>query len=167
MVACSYRPRDPRAKLREVAAKWVSAMRVAGHAPNRGVVFAGDSSAPAAAHVHGFLVDDRRPQASAERYLILEDGDVLRAPEETWMAEPNDELVTLFSRALADARMGCSGGWPTAATRSRASPTVAGNVVPTKARSAAVAADWRAPRRRRLAAVVTLWYKQGCERPRA
>jgi hypothetical protein len=109
MVACSYRPRDPRAKLREVAAKWVSAMRVAGHAPNRGVVFVGDSSTPSAAHVHGFLVDDRRPQASAERYLILEDGDVLRAPEETWMAEPNDELVTLFAKALADARMGGSG----------------------------------------------------------
>ena len=109
MVACSYRPRDPRAKLREVAAKWVSAMRVAGHAPNRGVVFAGDSSTPAAAHVHGFLVDDRRPQASGARYVVLEDGDVLRAPEETWLAEPNDELVTLFAKALADARMGRSG----------------------------------------------------------
>ena len=109
MVACSYRPRDPRAKLREVAAKWVSAMRVAGHAPNRGVVFAGDSSTPAAAHVHGFLVDDRRPQASGARYVVLEDGDVLRAPEETWLAEPNDELVTLFAKALADARMGGSG----------------------------------------------------------
>jgi hypothetical protein len=166
-MSSSYQPRDPRAKLREVSAKWVSAMRVTGLAPNRGIVFAGDSSTPAAPQLHGLLVDDRRPQASGARYLVLEDGDVLRAPDETWLAEPNDELVTLFSRALADARMGCSGGWPTAATRSRASPTVAGNVVPTKARSAAVAADRRAPRRRRLAAVATLWYKQGCERPRA
>ena len=40
---------------------------------------------------------------------ILEDGDVLRAPEETWLAEPNDELVTLFAKALGDARMGGSG----------------------------------------------------------
>ena len=103
----SYQPRDPRSKLREVAAKWVSAMRVTGHAPNRGVVFAGDSAT--APHTHGFLVDDRRSQASAERYLILEDGDVLRAPEETWLAEPNDELVTLFAKALSDARMGGSG----------------------------------------------------------
>lgn len=103
----SYQPRDPRAKLREVAAKWVSAMRVSGHAPNRGIVFAGDSAT--APHAHGFLVDDRRPQASAERYLVLEDGDVLRAPEETWLAEPNDELVTLLAKALGDARMGGTG----------------------------------------------------------
>jgi hypothetical protein len=106
-VSYSYQPRDPRAKLREVAAKWVSAMRVSGHAPNRGIVFAGDSAT--APHAHGFLVDDRRPQASAERYLVLEDGDVLRAPEETWLAEPNDELVTLLAKALGDARMGGTG----------------------------------------------------------
>jgi len=106
-VSYSYQPRDPRAKLREVAAKWVSAMRVTGHGPNRGIVFAGD--APSAPRVHGFLVDDRRPQASGERYLVLEDGDVLRAPEETWLAEPTDEVVTLFAKALADARMGGTG----------------------------------------------------------
>lgn len=103
----SYQPRDPRSKLRQVAVKWVSAMRVTGHAPNRDIVFADDSAT--APHIRGFLVDDRRPQASAERYLILEDGDVLRAPEETWLAEPNDELVTLFAKALGDARMGGSG----------------------------------------------------------
>ena len=105
----SYQPRDPRAKLREVAAKWVSAMRVSGHAPNRGIVFDGDSSTATASHVHGFLVDDRRPPSAGERYLVLEDGDVLRAPEETWLAEPSDELVTLFAKALADARTGGSG----------------------------------------------------------
>ena len=105
----SYQPRDPRAKLREVAAKWASAMRVTGHAPNRDIVFAGDSSAASAPHVHAFLVDDRRLQASGERYLVLEDGDVMRAPEDTWLAEPSDELVTLFAKALADARMGGSG----------------------------------------------------------
>jgi hypothetical protein len=108
-VSYSYHPRDPRAKLREVAARWVSAMRVTGHAPNRGIVFAGDSTAEAAPEVHGFLVDDRRPQASGERYLVLEDGDVLRAPDEAWLAEPSDELVTLFAKTLADARMGGSG----------------------------------------------------------
>jgi len=106
-VSYSYQPRDPRAKLREVAARWVSAMRVTGHAPNRGVVFAGDSAT--ASHVHGFLVDDRRLQASGERYLVLEDGDVLRAPEETWLAEPSDAVVALFAKTLADARMGGSG----------------------------------------------------------
>ena len=108
-VSYSYQPRDPRAKVREVAAKWVSAMRVTGHAPNRGVVFDGDRLSPAAPAVRGFLVDDRRPQASGKRYLVLEDGDVLRTQEETWVAEPSDELVTLFAKAMADARMGGSG----------------------------------------------------------
>ena len=111
-VSYSYKPRDPRGKLREVAAKCASAMRVTGHAPNRGIVFDGDSSTATAPHVHGFLVDDRRPHVSGERYLVLEDGDVLRAPEETWLAEPSDELVTLFAKALADARLGGS-GWLT------------------------------------------------------
>lgn len=104
-----YKPRDPRAKLREVAAKWVSGMRVTGRAPNRGIVFEGDAGTAAAPQLHGFLVDDRRPQASGERYLVLEDGDVMRAPEETWLVGPSDELVTLFAKALADARMGGSG----------------------------------------------------------
>jgi hypothetical protein len=108
-VSYSYQPRDPRAKLREVAAKWVSAMRVTGHAPNRGIVFDGNGSTETAPHVHGFLVDDRRSQASGQRYLILEDGDVLLAPEEKWLGEPSDELVTLFAKALSDARMGGSG----------------------------------------------------------
>ena len=109
IVSYSYQPRDPRAKLREVAAKWVSAMRITGHVPNRGIVFDGDSSAGTSLHLYGLLVDDRRPHASGEQYLVLEDGDVLRAPEETWLAEPNDELVTLFAKTLADARMGGSG----------------------------------------------------------
>jgi hypothetical protein len=108
-VSYSYQPRDPRAKLREVVAKWVSAMRVTGHAPNRGIVFAGDSPTAPAPHVHGFLIDDRRLEASGERYLVLEDGDVLQAPEETWLAEPSDALVTLLAKALSDARMGGSG----------------------------------------------------------
>ncbi|MCX6372718.1 MAG: hypothetical protein NTX16_06480 [Actinobacteria bacterium] len=40
---------------------------------------------------------------------MLEDGDVVRAPEETWLAEPSDEVVTLLAKALADARLGGSG----------------------------------------------------------
>jgi hypothetical protein len=108
-VSYSYQPRDPRAKLRTVAARWVAAMRVTGHTPNRDIVFDGDSTTAAPPHLHGFLVDDRRPQTSGERYLVLEDGDVLRAPEETWLAEPSDEVVTLLAKALADARLGGSG----------------------------------------------------------
>jgi hypothetical protein len=105
----SYRPRDPHAKLREVAGRWVSAMRVAGRSPNRGVHFGRAAAEPAPAHTRGFLVDDRRPDASGGRYLVLEDGDVLLAPEERWLPEPDDQFVTLLAKALADARMGGSG----------------------------------------------------------
>jgi hypothetical protein len=104
----SYRPRDPRAKLREVAGKWVSAMRVAGRSPNRVVVF-GQATAAPPAHARGFLVDDRRPEAGGSRYLVLEDGDVLRAPDARWLPEPDDQFVMLLAKALADARMGGSG----------------------------------------------------------
>jgi hypothetical protein len=104
----AYQPRDPRAKLREVVAKWVSAMRVAGRAPNRDVAFVGLSAEPEP-RARGFLVDDRRPDAAGSRYLVLEDGDVLRAPEAHWLPEPDDQFVTLLAKALADARMGGSG----------------------------------------------------------
>jgi hypothetical protein len=100
-----YRPKDPRAKLREVVAGYVQSMRVAGRKPNAGVVF-GESSDGAVPQTEGFLVEDRR---SGRRYLLLEDGDVLHDPQESWLAEPDDELVTLLARSLADARMGGSG----------------------------------------------------------
>ena len=52
----AYRPRDPRAKLREVAGKWVSAMRVAGRAPNRGIVFGQMQTAPEPAQAAGLAL---------------------------------------------------------------------------------------------------------------
>ena len=105
----AYRPRDPRAKLREVAGKWVSAMRVAGRAPNRDIVFGQTRTAPEPAQVTGFLLDDRRPDGAGRGYLVLEDGDVMLAPEARWLPEPDDDLVMLLAKALADARMGGSG----------------------------------------------------------
>ncbi len=125
-MAYTYQPRDPRAKLREIVTKYVSSMRVAGRAPNRGVVF-GEGQSPAPPAVHGWLVDDRRPGQSDDRYLVLDDGDVWRAKTgsaaagnrptleldtavATWLAEPNDDLVMLLARSLSDARMG-GNGW--------------------------------------------------------
>jgi len=108
-VSYSYQPKDPRAKLREVVSKYVAAMRVAGQAPNCSVFFGGSAAEADAPHAHGYLVLDRRPEARGARYLFLEDGDVLHAPGESWLEETNDELVTLLSRSLADARMGGSG----------------------------------------------------------
>jgi hypothetical protein len=123
-VAYTYQPKDPRGKLREVAAKWTASMRVAGHAPNRGVVF-GDEPARREPQARGWLVDDRRPGAAGDRYLIMEDGDVwharageagspaLSAAVAAWLEEPNDDLVMLLARSLGDARLGGS-GWPEA-----------------------------------------------------
>ena len=105
----SYQPKDPKAKLREVVFKYVSAMRIAGRVPNCAVFFGGSSAEANAPHTHGYLVLDRRPEARGARYLFLEDGDVLHAPGESWLEETNDELVTLLAKSLADARMGGSG----------------------------------------------------------
>jgi hypothetical protein len=108
-VAYTYHPRDPHGKLREVGAKWMAAMRVAGRQPNRTVVFGHDPAAADTAQVRGFLIEDRRSANACGRYLVLEDGDVLCAPSGGWLPEPDDDVVTLLSRALADARMGGSG----------------------------------------------------------
>jgi hypothetical protein len=119
-VAYEYRPRDPRGKLREVTTKWTANMRVAGHAPNRGVVFGDQPAPPAEPQAHGWLVGDRRSGAAGGRYLIMDDGDVWHAESDgastalgeavaAWLIEPNDDLVMLLARALGDARMGGSG----------------------------------------------------------
>ena len=114
----TYRPRDPRRKLREVTNNWTLSMRVAGRVPNCGVVF-GDEDAPTTgAAAHGWLLGDRRPGTQGDRYLIMDDGDVWRArvnaPDEdrppAWMTEPDDDYITCLARALGDARLG-GAGW--------------------------------------------------------
>lgn len=116
-----YRPKDPRGKLREVVTRWTASMRVAGRGPNRGVVFGQDAPPEREPRAQGWLVDDRRPGASGDSYLVMDDGDVWRAAGKTgpspaldaavdaWLAEPNDDLVLLLARSLNDARMGGSG----------------------------------------------------------
>ncbi len=115
----NYQPKDPRGKLREIACKWTQSMKVAGRGPNRDVAFIRDGTQEEVC-AHGWLVDDRRPGVDGCRYLVMEDGDVWRATGsdpttaldaalEAWLAEPNDDLVTLLARALSDARYGGSG----------------------------------------------------------
>ncbi len=119
-----YRPRDPRGKLREVAANWTLSMRVAGRAPNCGVVFGENGSAHSEPQAHAWLVGDRRPETRGDRYLIMDDGDVWRArstpsSQETpacWMTTPDDDLITLLARSLGDARLG-GAGWLELAAR--------------------------------------------------
>ena len=124
-MAYEYRPRDPRGKLREVTTKWTANMRVAGHAPNRGVVFGDQPGQEVRPQAHGWLLDDRRPGAAGDRYLVMDDGDVWRAGHgsaspaldqavSAWLDAPSDDLVMLLARALNDARMG-GGGWLEAA----------------------------------------------------
>lgn len=117
----TYRPRDPRGKLREVVTKWTASMKVAGRHPNRGVVFGDDGPPGGEPQAKGWLVDDRRPGASGDAYLLMDDGDVWRAGRgqspspaldaavDAWLAEPSDDLVMLLARSLSDARMGGSG----------------------------------------------------------
>jgi hypothetical protein len=119
-VAYAYQPRDPRAKLREVAAKWTASMRVTGRQPNCGVVFGEDMPPTGEPPARGWLVGDRRPGADGDRYLIMDDGDVWRARAgaspaldaavTAWLAAPDDDLVMLLARALGDARLG-GAGW--------------------------------------------------------
>ena len=116
----TYQPRDPRAKLREVTSKWTASMRVAGRAPNCGVVFGDGSPSSEGPQARGWLVGDRRPGADGDRYLIMDDGDVWRARAgaspaldaavAAWLAAPDDDLVMLLARALGDARLG-GAGW--------------------------------------------------------
>jgi hypothetical protein len=112
----TYRPRDPHAKLREVATNWTLSMRIAGRAPNCGVVFGEDDSSSAGPQARAWLVGDRRPETRGDRYLIMDDGDVWRARtdpssgEKSWMTEPDDDLVNLLARSLGDARLG-GAGW--------------------------------------------------------
>lgn len=112
-----YRPRDPRGKLREVATNWTVSMRVAGHAPNCGVVFGEHAASSGDPPAHGWLVGDRRPETRGDRYLIMDDGDVWRArvhvgaePPACWLSAPDDDLVSLLARSLGDARLG-GAGW--------------------------------------------------------
>ena len=112
----TYRPRDPRGKLREVTTNWTLSMRVAGRAPNCGVIFGRDAAPHGGPQARAWLVGDRRPETRGDRYLILDDGDVWRAradsPEgaSAWMTAPDDDLVALLARSLGDARLG-GAGW--------------------------------------------------------
>jgi hypothetical protein len=88
--------------------------------PNRSVVFGG-LAAGRAPQAQGWLVDDRRPGATGERYLIMDDGDVWRATG-TGASPALDAAVARLacraqrrprhhpSRSLSDARLVAAAG---------------------------------------------------------
>lgn len=116
-----YQPRFPKAKLHEIVTKYVASMTLAGRAANCSVAFAREDGGQSRANVRGWLLKDPRPENAGNRCLLLADGDVWREVERpasggadaagirTWLNGPDDDLVTLLARSLANARTGGGG----------------------------------------------------------
>jgi hypothetical protein len=108
----SYQPKHPKSKLHEIVTKYIASMRALHFEANCSVAFGeGGPASPGA--VRGWLLRDPRSADHRQRYLLLEDGDVWRevdaeagGGERTWLAGPDDEVVTLLAQSLAKARMG-------------------------------------------------------------
>jgi len=91
-------------------------MHTIGCAPNCGVSFA--EPAFVKPDVQGWLLVRPDDAGSAERYVLLEDGDVWiehegpreeREAKGDWLAAPSDDLAVLLARSLKSARMGGDG----------------------------------------------------------
>jgi hypothetical protein len=112
-----YQPKYPRAKLREIVARHLGVLLLAGLKPNCRVTFG--EPEPGSPEVHGWLIADPRRRPAEVRYLLLEDGDVWReieAPQaageqeaRVWLSGPDDDLVTLLVLARNDAQRGGTG----------------------------------------------------------
>jgi hypothetical protein len=115
-----YQPKDPKAKLHEVATTYIAAMLKVGFAPNCSVAFSNESGAVSPDTVRGWLLKDPEPEAQGARYVVLDDGDVWReveapAPEgggesrRTWLNGLDDDAVMLLHHSLRSARMSGDG----------------------------------------------------------
>lgn len=114
----TYRPKDPKGKLREIVTKHIGVLRTLRLTPNCDVAFVGADGSMGQTTVRAWLLKD--PQSPAgRRYLLLDDGDVWReveqpAPagdgdERVWLNGPDDDLVILLSRSQSNARLGGGG----------------------------------------------------------
>jgi hypothetical protein len=120
-VTNGYQPKFPKAKLHEIVVKYIASMGTAGRATNCTVAFARNGGVQSRGQVRGWLLKDPRPESAGNRYLLLGDGDVWREVERpvaagadadgvrAWLNGPDDDLVTLLARSLANARMGGGG----------------------------------------------------------
>ena len=115
-----YHPKFPKAKLHEVVTNYITAMRRLGRNAKCTVTFVRRDGSASPASVHGWLLKDTRPESGGNRYLLLEDGDVWRdvesptasgaaAGQREWLLGPDDDLVSLLARSLANAQTGGSG----------------------------------------------------------
>jgi hypothetical protein len=120
-VESTYRPKYPRAKLREIVTKHMTVLQTLGLTPNCDVAFVGADGAVSPAHIRAWLLKDPQAPAGSRRYVLLSDGDVWReveAPadaagvpsgERVWLNGPDDDLVLLLSRSQSNARLGGQG----------------------------------------------------------
>ncbi len=111
-----YRPKFPRQKLREIVQKYLQQLAMLRREPNCDVAFTQDATASGPPTARGWLLETPAANGSPERYLLMRDGDVWReapppAGQEppTWLGEPDDDIVSLLAKSLANARLGGNG----------------------------------------------------------
>jgi hypothetical protein len=111
-----YQPKFPKEKLREIVSKYIGQIRLLGKVPSCTVGFCRDGEIENKEEVRGWLLDNRGPNGSPLRHLLLADGDVWREVESPagsglreWLQGPDDDLVMLLARSLAQARAAGNG----------------------------------------------------------
>jgi hypothetical protein len=114
-VSYEYHPKYPRQKLREVVQKYLKQLAILRRETNCDVSFTVDGR-PGTPTARGWLLEAAAAEGSTQRYLLMQDGDVWReAPPpagkepRTWLGEPDDDIVTLLAKSLANARLGGTG----------------------------------------------------------
>ncbi len=107
-----YQPKFPKEKLHEIVTKFIINMTNLGHEPNCTVGFCRDGVIENKDEVRGWMLDNRGPEGTPLRHLLLADGDAWREVEapagsgkREWLQGPDDDLVMLLARSLASARM--------------------------------------------------------------
>jgi hypothetical protein len=113
-MAFNYEFKYPRKKLHEIVGRYLAQMHLMGQQPNCGVFFSRIS--PARPDVRGWLLLDGRADDGADRYILLEDGDVWHEGacaahdgERGWLQAPSDALAVLLAQSLKSARTGGDG----------------------------------------------------------
>jgi hypothetical protein len=115
-MAYNYEFKYPRKKLHEIVSRYLAQMHMMGRAPNCGVFFVEQTFA--GPDVRGWLLTHREGCQPADRYVLLEDGDVWfhshgpgGAPDDAgaWLDAPTDDLAVLLARSLKSARTGGDG----------------------------------------------------------
>ncbi len=115
-MAFNYEFRYPRKKLHEIVARYLAQMHTIGRRPNCGVFFS--HVPPLTPDMQGWLLVGGHDGGAADRYVLLEDGDVWHEAagpsdghdgEYGWLQAPSDDLAVLLAHSLKSARLGGDG----------------------------------------------------------